>query len=136
MIYYDLCCYHEKHPFQLYAQSKTFVIRDFIKETIDKLSPEKQIEVTGSHLVHVALNKLNGKTYINLINVAGEHTNPNAVGYDQVQPLSNLLVSINGKASKVVLQPEGKELTSTYVNGKTVVVVPLLEIHSILEVNE
>jgi len=119
-----------------YAQSKTFVIRDFIKETIDKLSPEKQVEVTGSHLVHVALNKLNSKTYINLINAAGEHTNQNAIGYDQVPALSNLLVTILGKASKVILQPEGKELTCTYVNGKTVVVVPQIEIHSILEVNE
>jgi hypothetical protein len=119
-----------------YAQSKTFVIRDFINETIDKLSPEKQVEVTGSHLVHVALNKLNGKTYINLVNVAGEHTNQNAVGYDQVPALSNLLVSIQGKPSKVVLQPEGKELATTFVNGKTVIVVPQVEIHSILEVIE
>ncbi len=119
-----------------YAQSKTFVIRDFVKETIDKLSPQMQIEVTGSHLVHVALNKLNDQTYINLVNVAGESTNQNAVGYDQVPALSNLLVTIQGKASKVILQPEGKELATTFVNGKTVVVVPQVEIHSILEVNE
>mgnify|MGYP002346660750 FL=1 len=117
-----------------YAQSKTFVIRDFIKETIDKLSPETQVEVTGSHLLHVTLNKLNGQTYINLVNVAGEHTNQNAVGYDQVPALSSLLVSFKGKASKVILQPEGKELATTFVNGKTVVVVPQIEIHSILEV--
>lgn len=155
--FYDVCDYRNESPIvassmrkvgkgQLaaiyfnagssYAQSKTFVIRDFIKETIDKLSPEKQVEVTGSHLVHVALNKLNSKTYINLINVAGEHTNQNAVGYDQVPALSNLLVSIQGKVSKVVLQPEGKELNTTFVNGKTVVVVPQVEIHSILEVTE
>ena len=119
-----------------YAQSKTFIIRDFIKETIDKLSPEMLIEVTGSHLAHVALNKLNGKTYINLVNVAGEHTNQNAVGYDQVPALSNLLVTIKGKPSKVILLPEGKELTTTVVEGKTAVVVPQLEIHSILEIRE
>ena len=119
-----------------YAQFKTPVIRDFIAETIDRLSPEKQVEVSGSHLVHVTLNKLNEKTYINLVNVAGEHTNQAAIGYDQVPALTNLSVSIKGNPSKIILQPEGKELNITFANGKSTVVVPRLEIHSILEVTD
>jgi hypothetical protein len=34
------------------------------------------------------------------------------------------------------MQPEGKELNFTFANGKTTVVIPKLEIHSILEVIE
>lgn len=119
-----------------YAKFKTPVIRDFVAETIARLSPDQMIEVSGSHLVHVALNKLNDKTYINLVNVAGEHTNQAAIGYDQVPALTNLSVSIKGKPSKIILQPEGKELNITFANGKSTVLVPRLEIHSILEVTD
>jgi len=121
-----------------YAQSKTFVVRDFIAETIAQLAFEKQIEISGSHLVHVALNHLKGKTYLNLINVAGEHTNQTAIGYDQVPALTDLTVSIKTllKPSGFILQPENKKLEFTYKNGKSTVLIPKLEIHSILEIVE
>jgi len=119
-----------------YSKFKTFVVRDFIAETIAQLTPEKLVTVSGSHLVHVAINKLNGKTFINLINVAGEHTNQSAIGYDQVPPLTDISVNIKGKTSRIILQPEGKELNATFANGMTTVVIPKLKIHSILEVIE
>ncbi|MBA4410240.1 MAG: hypothetical protein Q8S54_18510 [Bacteroidota bacterium] len=121
-----------------YSQYKTPVIRDFIAETISLLSPEKMIEVTGSHLVHVAINKLNRNIYVNLINVAGEHTNQAAIAYDQVPPLTDLTVTIKtpAKPGRIVLQPENKKLDFTYINGKSTVLIPKLEIHSILEVVE
>lgn len=121
-----------------YSQYKTPVIRDFIAETIAQLSPEKMVEVSGSHLVHVALNKLNGKTYINLINVAGEHTNQSAIAYDQVPALTDLTVSVKTtvKPARIILQPEGKDLEFTFTNGRSTVLIPKLEIHSILEVIE
>jgi hypothetical protein len=117
-----------------YSQFKTPVIRDFIAEVITALTPDRLVEVTGSHLVHVAVNRLNNKTYIHLINVAGEHTNKAAIGYDQVPPLTDLSVSIKGKPSKIILQPERKELKFNYANGKSTVSIPRLAIHSILEV--
>jgi hypothetical protein len=119
-----------------YSKYKTPVIRDFVAETIVQLSPEKMIELTGSHLVHMALNNLNGKTYVNLINVAGEHTNQAAIGYDQVPPLTDLTVSVKtpAKPAKIIFQPEGKEMQFTWSNGKSTILIPKLEIHSILEI--
>jgi hypothetical protein len=117
-----------------YAEYKSPAIRDFIAETIGKLAPSLMVEVSGSHLVHVAVNKLNNKTYINLINVAGEHTNKTAIAYDQVPPLTDLTIKIKGKPSKIKLQPEGKELPFNFANGKSTFVVPRLEVHSIVEV--
>ncbi len=117
-----------------YAEFKTPVIRDFIAEAIAALQPQLEIEISGSHLVHVTLNQLNGKKYINLINVAGEHTNRSAIGYDQVPPLTDIKVSISGKYSKITLKPEGKVLPTNYANGKTSFTVPRLDIHGIIEV--
>jgi len=74
--------------------------------------------------------------YVNLINVAGEHTNQNAIGYDEIPSLRDFKVSIDTKKkpSKIILQPEGRELEIDYQNGLSKVVVPELMIHSILEV--
>lgn len=119
-----------------YSQYKTPVIRDFIAETIHELSPQLMVEVTGSHLAHVAVNQLKGKTFINLVNVAGEHTNQSAIGYDQVPALNNLTVSIKTlkKPSEIILQPEGRKMEFTYKNGQSILLIPKLEIHSILEI--
>jgi hypothetical protein len=121
-----------------YNQYKTPLIRDFVAEAIDQLSPELILKVTGSHLVHVTANKLNDKTMINLINVAGEHTNQTAIAYDQVPELKEITVSIKTavKPSKILLQPEGKFLDFTFSDGKSIVKIPNLKLHSILEITE
>lgn len=121
-----------------YAQYKTFVIRDFIGETIDALEPGLQAKIEGSHLVHVALNQKNNKTYLNLINIGGEHTNTTAVGYDQVPPLMNLTIGIKSKnkPQSIVEYPSGKALNFTWSDGISKLILPELDIYSILEVNE
>jgi hypothetical protein len=96
------------------------------------------VEVSGSHLVHVAVNKLNGKTMINLVNVAGEHTNQSAIAYDQVPALTDLTVTIKTeeKPSKIILQPEGKQMQFSWSNRSSTVLIPKLDIYSILEIVE
>lgn len=119
-----------------YTEYKTPVIRDFLDETIRELFPDKLVEVTGSHLVHVAVNTLNAKTYVNLINVAGEHTNQGALGYDEVPPLQNITVSIRTqlKPSGILLQPGGTAMEFSYANGRSTLLIPELPLHVVLEV--
>lgn len=119
-----------------YQQYKSFVIRDFVGKTVGKLFKEPMVKVDGSKLVHVAANTKNGKTYINLVNVAGEHTNQSAIGYDQVSALHDLTVSISSKSkpSKIVLQPREIKMDFDYKNGVSTLVVPKIEVHSILEI--
>ena len=119
-----------------YKEYKSPILRDYINNIIAELFSNQLVKVTGSHLVHVTVNNLNNKMYINLINIAGEHTNQNAIGYDEIPSLRDLKVSINTKQkpSKIILQPEGRELEIDYQNGLSKVVVPELMVHSILEV--
>ncbi len=119
-----------------YLEYKSPVLRDFIGNQIAELFPKPLVKVTGSHLVHVTTNQLNGKMFVNLINMAGEHTNQTAIGYDEIPSLKGLTVSIctANKPAKIVLQPEGKELEFDFQNGVSKVVVSELAIHSILEV--
>jgi hypothetical protein len=119
-----------------YNEYKTFVIRDFISELIERLIPERIVTVSGSHLVHMAVNKLNDRLYINLINIAGEHTSQNVIGYDEIPELQNITVTINTgrNPSAVILQPEGENLVYRYSEGKVSVMIPEIRIHSIIEV--
>jgi hypothetical protein len=119
-----------------YLEYKSPVLRDYISSLINDLYPSPLVSVSGSHLVHVAVNKLNSRTYINLINIAGEHTNQKAIGYDEIPSLKDLTITINTihKPAKIILQPEGLELMIDFQSGISTVVVPELKIHSILEV--
>lgn len=119
-----------------YLEYKSPVLRDFIGNQITELFPDPLVKVSGSHLVHVTTNLLNGRMFVNLINVAGEHTNQTAIGYDEIPALKDLTVSIltPKKPAKIVLQPEGKELEFVFENGVSKVVVSELAIHSILEI--
>jgi hypothetical protein len=119
-----------------YTEYKTPVIRDFLLETLQELMPDKLVEVTGSHLVHMSVNRMKGRLYVNLINTAGEHTNQNALGYDEVPPLKDITVSIRTTERPVgiVLQPDGRTLPFSYSNGRSTVLVTELPLHSVLEV--
>lgn len=119
-----------------YAQFKTPVIRDLVDATIRQLSPDRKVTVTGSHLVHVTLNRRQGKTFLNLVNVAGEHTNPNAIGYDQVPALTDLAVQWKGRPSRMVLQPGGRPLPMTREGEWTTVRIPRLDLHAVIDITE
>jgi hypothetical protein len=120
----------------VYKEYKSPVLRDFIGNHINSLFPKPLVKVTGSHLVHVTLNRLNDRKYVNLVNITGEHTNPNAIGYDEIPSLKNLKVNIRTeiKPSKILLQPGNKILDFEYQNGNSEVLIPEISIHSILEI--
>jgi hypothetical protein len=119
-----------------YKEYKSPVLRDFINSTINELFPDQLVKVKGTHLVHLTLNRLNNRMYVNLINIAGEHTNQNAIGYDEIPSIKDITISIKTgqKPIQIILQPEGKELEADFQNGVSKVIVPELMIHSILEV--
>lgn len=121
-----------------YAEYKSHILRDYISEHIGSLFPEQMVKVSGSKLVHVAVNSLNDKTYINLINTSGDHNSKSAIGYDEVPSLKNLTVEIStgNQPRKIILQPEGKELAVDFRKGFSRVVISDLKIHSILEIIE
>ncbi len=119
-----------------YLDFKSHVLRDFISSRIDELFQNQMVQVTGSHLVHVAVNQIKGKMLVNLMNVAGEHTNPKAIGFNEIPVLKDLTIHISTpeKPSRIILQPEGRALDIDFQNGISKVIIPELAIYSILEV--
>ena len=119
-----------------YSQYKSFILRDYLKEHIISLFPDPVVRISGSGLVHVTVNKLNERTYINLINISGDHNTKGVIGYDEIPVLKDLTVEIKtaSRPEKIILQPDGMEMQVDFTNGISRVALPELNIHSILEI--
>ena len=127
-VYADLSRDYEKHqsPKQ----------RDLVAALVRPLLPNPVATVSGSHLVHLVVNKLGTKLAVNLINVGGHHADPQVFTYDEVPPLTNLTVTIrtDKKPARIVQQPENKSLPFSFANGTATLTLPTLAVHSILMV--
>ena len=119
-----------------YGSAGTSLSRDFLNDLVHELFPDPVVEVTGSHYVDVTLNRKDGKLAVNLVNTTGQHANDKVYVYDEIPQVGPLSVSIRSekRPSKVTLEPGGKELYYTYINGKIVLTLPRLEIHEIIVV--
>ena len=121
---------------EAYSDYRSFIIRDFIAGVMDQLFTARKVIVSGSHLVHISLNSLNSRLYLNLVNVSGDVDGRSTIGYDEIPSLNALSVTVKtGKDPvKVILQPEGKELEFKCRDGMTSFSVPSLAIHSVIEI--
>ncbi|MCX6214340.1 alpha-amylase family protein [Spirosoma sp.] len=127
-VYADLSRDYEKH--------QSAKLRDFIASLTRPLLPNPVVEVNGSHLVHVVLNRQRDRLAVNLINTGGHHANPQVFTYDEVPPLTNLTVRLrlDKKPRRIVQQPENRVLPVRYDRGVATVTVPELALHSVLVV--
>ena len=109
-------------------------IRARVNILVNELFPEPMVEVASSPYVDVSLRTLNGKLQVHLVNTSGDHRNTPI--FDSVEPVKDIEVAIRlpEKPSRIVCQPEGKELRFKYKGGKAIFKVPSLEIYSIIEV--
>ena len=128
-VYADLSRDYQKH------QSPK--LRDFIASLTQPLLANPIVDVRGSHLVHVGLNHQRNRLTVNLVNTGGRHANPQAFTYDEVPPLNNLTVQLrtNKKPTRIMQQPENRALPIRYADGVATVIVPRLNLHSVLVVD-
>jgi hypothetical protein len=118
-----------------YVLNKSPLERDFINKLTSTLFEKPMVKVEGSHLVHVALNKLKNTTIVHLINIGGPHTDKNIYAYDEVPTIGPLTITIDQpKPKSVVLQPDNKPLPYSYKNGKIVISLPGLDIHRMIAI--
>ena len=119
-----------------YFKGSSSALRNYVNTFVKELFPNPVVEVKGSHLIDVTLNKINNKEVINLINIGGNNNSGIVDVFDEIPPLFNINVFINTdkKPNKITLLPENKQVKFSFKNGKASLVVPKLEIHSLLVV--
>ena len=109
-------------------------IRARVNNLVNELFPEPMVEVLSSPYVDVALRRLNGKLQVHLVNTSGDHRHEPI--FETIDPVKDIEVTLRlpEKPTRIVCQPEGKELRFRYKNGKAVFKLPALEIYSIIEI--
>ncbi len=109
-------------------------IRAKVNMLVNELFPEPMVEVVSSPYVDVSLRTLNGKLQVHLVNTSGDHRH--APILESIDPVKEIEVSLRlpEKPSRIVCQPEGKDLKFKYKDGKATFKLPSLEIYDIIEV--
>jgi len=121
-----------------YRSNKNPLLPHLLKSLVERMDSKLISTVEGSSNVHQVISKKNNKMYIHLINTSGPHDNPNVMVYDEVPPLQDLTISISlpHVPTEVTLQPENVSLPFKYENGKAVIQLARLDIHSIVEIHD
>ncbi|MBQ8163424.1 MAG: hypothetical protein IJZ93_03535 [Clostridia bacterium] len=122
-----------------YLSGTQYMHRELMKQVANSLyEPIVQIESALGRLEIVVLNK-DGKTMIQLVNAGGAHADSSSATDDYIPPVLDIKLSISlPKApEKLILHPEGTELPFAYGNnGKAIVCINRVDIHSIIEICE
>ena len=119
-----------------YINGATNTARGFLAGLVRELFPKPMVEVAGSHLVDVAVNRIDGKLAVNLVNTAGPHANEKVYAFDEVPAVGPLAITIRAgrKPKKVTLEPAGMPWPHTFGKGEIKLELPRLEIHDIIVV--
>lgn len=105
-----------------------------INKLLDELyTPIVSIE-EAEGCVELNCLKKNGKLYIQLVNMNGDHTSNTRASYDRIQPSRNVKLRISLPANELKLLPENKNLAFTKENGFVYTVVDRIPYHEIIEV--
>ncbi len=121
-----------------YLNGTQFMHRELMKQIASSLyKPMVQIKSALGRLEIVVLNK-DGKTMIQLVNAGGTHSDSACATDDYIPPVLDIELSITlpNPLKKLVLQPEGRELSFVYDNARATVQISRVDIHSIIEICE
>jgi len=117
-----------------YMKGQTALARDFLGALARELFPEPEVEVRGSHLVDVVLNRKGETLALNLVNTGGPHANRDVYTYDEIPALGPLevMLRLKAKPEAVVLQPGARSVEWSWNAGTLRLTLPRLEIHEIV----
>ena len=121
-----------------YSKGAQYMHRDLMKQVTSSLyEPVVRIESALGRLEIIAL-EVGDRFTVQLVNAGGSHNDDLCATDDYIPPVLDIKLSIAlpKKPGKLMLQPEGKELSFTYANGRAEVFIDRLEIHSVLEIVE
>ena len=121
---------------QEYLRTRDPKGRQFLGDLVRQLFPKPLVEVTGSHDVDVAVNRIGGKLAVNLVNTAGPHADKTQPIIESIPPVGPLQIAIRAekKPARVTLEPGAQPLPFEHADGQVRLTLPKLEIHSIIVV--
>lgn len=120
-----------------YLEERSEAARGFLNGLARELFPQPLVEVTGSPDVDVAVNRLNGRLTINLVNTAGPHADPQTPIFDSIPVVGPLELTIRTPKApaRVTLEPGSQPVAFEFRDGAARLTLPRLEIHTVVVVD-
>ncbi|RHU26288.1 hypothetical protein DXD68_13120 [Parabacteroides sp. TM07-1AC] len=120
-----------------YQQNRSANMAQIFNSLVTTLHSKPLATISGNGRMHLVLNQKKNDWIVNIINIDGEHNNSQVSVYDSVLPTGPVELTINTDKNikKATLQPEGKKLSVKEANGKYVISVPPVRIHSIIQLS-
>lgn len=118
-----------------YGEGMQVLHRRLIDTVSQKMyTPLARIESQKGMAEIVCLEK-GGKLMLQLVNGNGGHSNPLCITEDYIPPTTDICLSVAVKSvpEKILLQPENRELSFEYRDGRVYFTVDRVDIHSIVE---
>ncbi|QEC68022.1 hypothetical protein FRZ67_12175 [Panacibacter ginsenosidivorans] len=124
LIYFD--------PKNLYGDEHVTMVKEFTATVLAKMYNNPVVTIKNAPSVEQVVTTKNNHLFIHLINMSG-----NESAYDNPMkiPAFHVVVNRPAKPSSIVLQPEKINPEYTYKNGKLDIVIPGLDIYSILQID-
>ncbi len=118
---------------RLYYNENTFELKQFFKSVFEDIPSRVSHDMPGA--VDIILTEKNGKEYINLVNLLGEHRCERIKTFDYIPPVRSLSVEYKTESApkKLTERPGGKNVEFTYQNG-TVCFKADVDIHTLIEI--
>lgn len=119
---------------RFYAEERTFEAAEMLKECFASYGAGR-VSINTPGDAEILLTEKNGKRYIHVINLLGEHRVPKVKTFKKIPPIYGAEVRyVAPRPNKTVLQPENKEIPFRYENGEVIITLDKVEIYNIIEV--
>jgi len=117
-----------------YRRAATPVLRGFVAALVADLFPRPLVTVRGAASVDVAVNRIDGRLAINLVNTAGSHACSAVLTYDDIPPVGPLTLTIRTPQPPLRAHwyPDGGELPWRDVEDGIELTVERLAIHGVV----
>ncbi len=117
---------------RLYYNENTFELKKFFKNVFSNIPSRVSHDMSGA--VDVTLNEKNGKEYINLVNLLGEHRCERIKTFDYIPKVHGLTVKYKTDRAPISLteRPSGKNVDFIYEGGEVLFKTDI-EIYTIIE---
>lgn len=119
-----------------YRNARTAQARELFRTLVETAWGSPTVRVTGSSLIDITLMQKSGRRLVHLVNTSGPHDHKACFTVDEITPLGPLEVAIDlpVRPASIRQQPTGESLSFQWKSGTATVQLPLLAIHTILEI--
>jgi hypothetical protein len=121
----------------VYKYNLTYALKEFTKKLLKDAGYVSKISVEGSEYADLSIMTKNGKIYAHIVNMAGGHDNSDIRAFREIPKIGPLYITVRSENEPkcVTALPEGEALELVSREDGFTYKLPLLEIHSAIEID-